>query len=301
MSGNAIQSAETLAALRAAVSGDARLEYPCEDRFARHFLGPKYRMLTAIRPRALLRRVVNLLAPGSYCFAIARTSHFDRILVEEARRGLRQLVLLGAGYDTRAHRFRDGLRGVRVFEIDHPGTQRRKVSAMRRFPAGSTSDVTYVPVDLAAQPLREALLRNGFSAGERSLFLWEGVSYYLPRAAVEEVLDFIAGCPGGSVLFDYATRRFLNGDYATHGARQVAAWLKKIKEPFLFGMDGDETPGFLADRRLELLSDFGPENLENAYLRTRSGKILGPTFGHVRIAHARALGQKPPDHAIARP
>ena len=284
----AIASAETLAMLRAAASNETRLAVRCEDRFARQFLGLKNRMLASIRPQALVKGLLNLAAPGSYCFAIARTRHFDDALLAASAAGVQQLVVLGAGYDSRAFRYGDALAGIEVFEVDHPGTQARKQGILQRVARPAGARVRYVPVDFAAQVLEDALSRHGFSPDRPTLFLWEGVSYYLPEAAVAQVLDFVARCaPGSSIVFDYAIKAFVDGDTSTYGGKQVARWLEKIGEPFLFGIDPAKVGEVLARHGLEPVSDLGPRDLEARYLATTGGASLGRTLGHVRIAHAR--------------
>ncbi len=285
----AVQSAETLAALRAIVANEADLAVKCEDRHAKHFLGAKYQMLTRIVSQCALKQAVNLVAPGSYCFAIVRTRHFDEVLLGAIRAGVRQVVILGAGYDSRALRFQEELEGIRVYEIDHPGTQARKRRSMANAGVVDPPGLTYIPIDFNRQSFQAALSNHGFSTEVKTLFLWEGVSYYLPRPVVEEVLDFVGGCaPGSSIVFDYALKGFVDGDTSTYGGKQVAKWLRRIGEPFLFGLDAHETASFLAARNLEMISDLGPDDLERAYLQTRSGERLGKTLGHVRIAFAKS-------------
>lgn len=283
----AIQSAETLAALRAAATDESRLAVRCEDHLARHFLDAKFKMLTSLRPRALFKQILHWAAPGSYCFAIARTRHFDEILLAEMRAGIAQVVILGAGYDSRAFRFADKLRGVRVFEIDHPATQARKRSILEAADMLSPSNLTYIPVDFNRESFQAALAEHGFSPRRKTLFLWEGVSYYLPQAVVEGVLDFVGTCaPGSSIAFDYALKSFVEGDTSTYGGKKLAQWLKEIGEPFLFGLDAAETEAFLTQRKLQMVSDLGPAEVERSYLMTNNGRCLGKTLGHVRMVHA---------------
>ena len=78
---DAIQSAETVAALRALAGSEAGLVTPCRDLFARHFLSLKNRLLLTFAPQGLLRSVIERMSPGSYCFTIARTRHFDEALL----------------------------------------------------------------------------------------------------------------------------------------------------------------------------------------------------------------------------
>jgi methyltransferase (TIGR00027 family) len=285
----AITSAETLATLRAVVANETRLAVTCEDRFAKAFVRAKNRILASVLPQALLKKMFDAAAPGSYCFTIARTKHFDYALLAACRSGVQQVVLLGAGYDSRAFRFKDALAGVTVFEVDHPGTQARKQRILKASFGSLPANLHYAPVDFTRDSLEAALLRNGFERNRRTIFLWEGVSYYLPERAVQSVLDFVVSCaPGSSIMFDYAIQSFVDGDTRTYGGEQVANWLKKIGEPFLFGLDPAETSAFLAARKLRVLSDLGPEDLEKRYLDTKDGTCLGRTLGHVRIVHAQA-------------
>jgi methyltransferase (TIGR00027 family) len=296
----AIQSAETMAFLRAVVAGEENLAVRSEDLLAKHFLGRKYRFLIGVGVPALLRRILELAVPGSYGFAIARTRHFDEVLLSEIRAGVEQVVLLGAGYDSRPFRFRDALGNIGVFEIDHPGTQARKRRMLDEIGAASPANLSYIAADFNQQSLPEALADHGFSPDRKTLFLWEGVSYYLPRPVVEGVLDFVSGCAAGSsIVFDYATAAFINGDTSTYGGEQVARWLKKIREPFLFGLDPQETPEFLGARKLHAVSDLGPEDLATTYLKTRDGRCMGKTFGHVRMVHARTPGATQPAASAA--
>lgn len=294
----AIQSAETLAALRAVVANDDDLAVRCEDRLAKHFLGMKHKLLTSIRPQRLIREILHRTAPGSYCFTIARTRHFDEVLLAEIGSGVEQVVVLGAGYDSRAFRFRDRLAGIPVFEIDHPGTQARKTAILAGLVKETPSNLHYIAVDFTRDRLPTALAAHGFAPERTTLFLWEGVSYYLPQQAVDRVLDFVSDCAAGSsIVFDYAIRDFVDGDTSTYGSKEVAKWLQKIGEPFLFGLHPSETHTFLAVRRLQTVSDFGPKDLETRYLTTKDGRLLGKTLGHVRMVHAKSTG---PHHASSK-
>jgi hypothetical protein len=88
-------------------------------------------------------------------------------------------------------------------------------------------------------------------------------------------------------LFDYSTRDFVQGDLSSYGGKQMAGWLKRIKEPFLFGMNASETGAFINSCRLSIDADYGPGELENMYLRTRRGKKAGNILGHIRMVHAK--------------
>lgn len=284
----AIQSAETLAALRALAEREPRLATPCRDRFARNFLCRKSRLLLDLAPRRFLRALIERAAPGSYGFAIARTRHFDEALLSALHDGARQVVILGAGYDSRAFRFRDELAGVRVLELDHPGTQARKIALLAASNTALPENVSLIGIDFAKQSFRRVLARNGFDRTAKTVFLWEGVSYYLPLKAVDDVLSFVAACaPGSTIVFDYALQSFVDGDTSTFGGEAVARWLRKIGEPFLFGLEPTNAQRFLSKRGLRITTHVGPADLERLYLATQHGGLLGRTLGHVRIITAR--------------
>lgn len=284
----AIRSAQTVATLRAIVSNETTLTVPCVDAVAKYFIGLRERISTAVLPQALIRWALECTAPGSYGFMVARTRCFDEALLGEAADGVRQVVILGAGYDSRALRFRRQLENVQVYEVDHPGTQARKLSILMRAIGDIPENVHYIPVDFNRDGLSSALSRNGFLSNERTLFLWEGVSYYLRRKVVVDILRFVSSCsPGSSIIFDYALKQFVNGDTSTYGGEHVAQWLRKVGEPFVFGLDPHETANFLGECGLTPLFDVGPEDAEARYLTRKDGRILGRTLGHVRIVHAR--------------
>lgn len=116
--------------------------------------------LAVARVRALhplVRRMVERRNPGSYGYTIARIHHMDAIVRREVAAGLDRLVILGAGYDTRAYRMSDSLRGVSVFEVDHPATSREKRARLKKALGSVPADVTYVEVDFTHQNLLERL------------------------------------------------------------------------------------------------------------------------------------------------
>lgn len=281
--------AETLAALRAAVLPDPNLAARCEDPLAKCFIHPTLRALAELAPRFLVKQVLNLAAPGSYGFTIARTRHFDEVLLAELRAGVSQVVIIGAGFDTRALRFADRLAGVKVYEIDHPQTQAHKRQVLQDAGARRSPDLIYVPVDIGRESFAQALSREGFNMRRKTVFLWEGGAYCHSRSVAEEVLAYVGNCaPGSSITFDYATRRFVDGDTSGYGGRQAVQWLKRIGELPTFGLDPGETAAFLSERKLQLDADLGPEDAERAYLRSPSGSRLGRCLGHIRMALGRA-------------
>ena len=169
------------------------------------------------------------------CFGVGymhgRTCFFDEVVASHA--WCEQLVVLGAGYDTRCYRM--ARLPARLFEVDAPTTQECKRRHLRE--AGIDGrHVTYVSVDFTSEDWFQRLKDEGFDPKRSTLFVWEGVSYYLPRAAVLSTLSVIATeCACARIVFDVYHAWF--SDHA-----KVSALMRKgFGEPLRFGVaTGDE-------------------------------------------------------------
>jgi methyltransferase (TIGR00027 family) len=284
-------TAEVVAALRAAGSHDPDPLLRNPDTLAHAFLGPRFSLMVRIPLlRRLLVRVVAHTLPGAYCFHTARTRHIDGIVREAATGGIQQLVILGAGLDTRAHRFRDLLAGIPVFEADYPATQARKRARAERLPG--TGPVRYVPIDFNHQRLEERLPAEGYDSALRTLFIWEGVSMYITPEAVDQVLAFIrANAPDGSLLvMEYVFRSVVEGTCTLYGAPEATRYVAKRGEPYVFGIPEGAVEGFLAERGLRLRSDLSGEALERAYLADETGRTHGRVHAYASLALAELTG-----------
>jgi len=251
------------------------------DYLAEHALLPYQRALNRV-PR-LARRILERAIPGAFGYFNARTRYFDEVLGEQARQGLEQLVILGAGFDSRSLRFAEALRTVRTFEVDLP-----EVLTLRAERLGSRAGVacsaTAVPIDFEHEDLGTVLDRQGFSSTARTLFLWEGVTYYLPAAAVQTVLSLVARSgAGSSVLFDYVTRAFVDGDYSGYGTRRLALAWRRLGDVNRFGVDA--VSAFVQPLGFSVRSDIDANELERRYLQSLPGPRTR-AWGCMRIAHA---------------
>jgi methyltransferase (TIGR00027 family) len=137
-------------------------------------------------------------------FIAVRSRFVEDALAAAVAGGVRQLVMLGAGLDTYPYRSPFGDR-LRIFDVDHPGTQawKRRQLAAAAIPPFRT--LTYAPIDLEHQTLSEVLACAGFDLAQQTFFTWLGVVPYLTEEAVWRTLGFIASLPDGAhVVFDYA-------------------------------------------------------------------------------------------------
>ncbi|MCI0354407.1 MAG: SAM-dependent methyltransferase, partial [Acidobacteria bacterium] len=233
------KTAEQVALSRAIETRKPPQERICNDALAERFLGNGYRLLLLGRPlRDAIEKLIESLFAGHHYYVIARTRYLDDFLLSQLARQPEQLVILGAGYDSRAYRFANRLQGVAVFEVDHPATSKAKQAKIQQTLGSLPEHVTYVPVDFDNEKLADRLRQSGYRDGRRAVFLWEGVTPYLSAEAVDEVLRFILTSSGGgsAVLFDYILKSVVAGVSPVPGARKEFEKMQKTSEPLVFGI-----------------------------------------------------------------
>ena len=254
------------------------------DPYAVAALGPGYRLVVAFARLPLIgvgvESYIDERWPGGpRASAVVRTRLIDDLLTAAVADGAGQVLLLGAGYDSRAYRL-PVLRTVDVVEIDHPATQARKRAlvarrtarrilgwAGRRAPAAGCARVRFVALDLISADLGKVLPREGIRH-ERSVVVWEGVTNYLDPPSVHSTLTGLAGAlaAGSRIIFTYLDQRALDGSGGFTGFAEWAGTVRAAGEPFTFGFVPDQLPGYLAARGMTLISDCSALEAAQRYL-----------------------------------
>ena len=258
MTDRASLTAEYMALFRALESSrrpDSRLFY---DPYARRFLQGGRRWLYQIGSIGFGRRIVERLldrsAPGARAAGTARTKWID----DETKAALAsasQLVLLGAGFDTRAYRLPQAARAT-VFELDRPETSLVKLAALKRTLGSLPPHVRLVAIDFNRQFVGEVLTAAGFDTKRGACFIWEGVTNYLTAEAIESTLREIRQITReGVLLFTYVDRLVLDHPDRFYGAVKLLARLKSYGEPWTFGLAPAEAAEYLVQRGFRLLKD----------------------------------------------
>jgi methyltransferase (TIGR00027 family) len=182
---------------------------------------------------------MNALQPEMQLWIAVRTAFIDRLirrLVGPAT-GFAQVVILGAGLDTRAARLASP--GVRYFEVDHPATgaeKRRRTAALPGFP---TAAATYVACDFEREDFLDGLVAAGFRTDAPAVVVWEGVCCYLTEAAVRSTLHRVAtGChPTTVIVFDTIGKKMVAGSSRHAADRQTGQMVDALSEPVRWGTD----------------------------------------------------------------
>ena len=222
-------------------------------------------------------------------FVNARTKHIDKILKQAADDGIGQVVNLGAGYDSRAYRYRKAMPNVKFFEIELPEMVVEKKRRLKRVLGHVPDYVAFVPIDFNKQTIPGELKKAGYDPTVKTLFIWEGVTMYISAEAVDSTLKFIAtqSAPGSSVVYDYMPEPIIQGDFGKYkDMRGLTFWVRYRGEPFVFGIPEGEGRSYVEARGLKVLSDIGPADMDTLYLTGSSGKVEFPCASGFRIMHA---------------
>lgn len=220
--------------------------------------------------------------PGTYGGQVMRTRYIDDVVDYYAEDGITQLVILGAGLDTRAFRM-PSLAATTVYEADLPEIQHLKRKRLHRTPP-TAREIRFVPIDFERQPLGEALAAAGLENGRPSLFVWEGVTQYLSEAAVRSTLAFVGeSAPGSAIAFTYILRSVVEGT-------PWVGWDSRLRqslgsaEPWRFGLDPAELRAFVDGFGLRLIEDVGDAEYQTRYLNPVRRQLLVSDAERVALA-----------------
>lgn len=222
----------------------------------------------------------RILPPGSYEYVMARTIHMDALFVHALEHNWPQIVILGAGYDSRSYRFKQKIDKTRIFEVDAYGSQQHKRLCLQRARLEWPFQTTFVCVDLAHQDLAPRLGEAGYEPDLQTLFLLEGLVMYLPEPQVKYLLTFMQQnrAAGTTIAFDYIFRSVVNGTSTAYGAREQYEIVRNVGEPMQFGLEYDEMAEWLAGEDFKIESHYTPDDFENTYLKDSQGELVGKMF-----------------------
>jgi methyltransferase (TIGR00027 family) len=277
-------TAEGIAILRDYESRKPANERIFDDPYARFFVRP---WLAGITRLFISLGYSEWRGPGVVGFLLARTRFMDDTLLSCLKQGIQQLVILGAGYDARAYRFEAQLKGrVQAFEVDHPATQRAKKLKLEKIFGKAPEHVTYVPIDFERESLCERLLACGYREDLLTLFIWEGVTYYITPQAVDETLNFVRqhSAPGSWIVFDYTFQEVVDGTYKRGEAANLRRYRSLTGEGMVFGIPEGTIETFLRARGYREIKKASGGDLERAYFSKENGYSVARVYA---IAIAR--------------
>lgn len=261
------------------------------DPYAIRFIRPELLAWFAAHPAELqdIVKKEECRFPGMNSAIVARTRYFDDIIGKCLEDGLEQLVILGAGFDARAHRIPGLSTKTRIFELDHPDTQVVKQSRIREIFGHPDGNVTYVPADLRTAAWQDDLVSHGYDPAKMSLFILEGLCMYLPPETIDSILGFVvnhAG-PASSVLFDFPDVSLVDGTDDRAIARNFRNRVAQLGEPLRFGIAAGDAVAFLRKRGFGSIHVLSPADANNRYFQGRNANR--PMCSLFSFAHAGIL------------
>jgi methyltransferase (TIGR00027 family) len=210
-------------------------------------------------------------------FIALRSRYAEDRLTAAVGRGVRQYVVLGAGLDTFAYRNPYSDHGVRVFEVDHPATQRWKRARLEAVGISVPPSLTFVPVDFETQDLPAQLRSAGFDFGQPAFFSLLGVVIYLTEAAAMQSLGIVSRCaPGTEIVFEFALPGSRLSDAARASREMEMARVAAIGEPWLTFFEPDPLASRLRGLGFRGVEMLPPEDANEAYF---AGRIDGLRVG----------------------
>lgn len=222
---------------------------------------------------------------GALTFIVCRCRYFDDYLQRCLQSGTAQVVILGAGLDSRAYRGEPLQGAAKTFEIDHPATQASKIKRLKKVFGTIPAHITYVPIDFNDETL-DKLLACGFDRSLKTLFIWEGVTYYLHAEAVDATLAWVRenAALSSAIIFDYQSIAGLTR--AQTRRNYVYAVLSRISgERRDFGIEKSQIEDFLTRRGFTHVVSVNAEQLKRLYCTgPNQGRTVAENYA---IVHAQ--------------
>jgi methyltransferase (TIGR00027 family) len=251
-----------------------------DDRLAVSLMPDFLRILVRI-PGAGRLFIRAFAAKGIYEYIIARTKYIDSVFRRAPSGGFEQILIFGAGFDTRALRFREELQRIRVFELDAPVTLEAKIAQYRKRRLEAPPNLVFAPINFDKESIPEKLEQAGFRRGVKTLFLLEGVLEYLQPGSVDRTFQTIrdfAG-EGSEIVFNYAYASVIRGENTHYGEKGALETLSRVGESWFFGIEKEAINAFLAKYGFKVLDQRDAGDLEEMYFKDPSGRIAARVNG----------------------
>jgi methyltransferase (TIGR00027 family) len=256
------------------------------DPYAIFFLENKLRRAVQYSPVPLVRKYlrwkIHKELPGGFTSGVARTKYIDDLLKASIDKGIQQVIILGAGFDTRAIRL-DFLQQIPVIEIDHPNTAKQKLGTLQSKLGKLPPNVRFYQIDFNEQSLEDLANTRHIDRSIPTAFIWEGVTNYLSDHAVADTFKFFSKFAAGSCLiFTYVHQQVFDDPSSFFGAQKLLNDLAELEETWTFGFDPEELKEYCKKYNATLEADKGAVEYREEYMPDRPER--GYEFYRVAMA-----------------
>lgn len=271
------ETAIIIASLRALSNYEADEKFSCNDHYADLFLPDEKRIpLKDSKTREMIKKAIP---KGMYEYVISRTKYFDRVFIEALQQNTEQIVFLGAGFDSRPYRFNEIINKAKIFEVDIEATQEYKKSLLRN-KLDSLEKIKYVSVNFEKTDLFSKLKEQGYNQSEKTVFLWEGVTFYLSKDAVYRMLREIRenSAPNSKICFDFQTMKSME--------ELIKTGIKE--ESVKFGIEEGKIAEFVLSNKYRVIEHLSSKEIEQKFMIKEGGDLFGeiaPIMNFILIEH----------------
>ena len=215
------------------------------------------------------------LVPGFHEHLISRTRYIDDLVKKNSASGVEQYIILGAGYDSRAHRL-ELPSSLRIFEVDQPEVQARKRSKLPE-ELFNSENMTYVAVDFTHQSLTGQLMNAGFDQNKSTVFTLEGVSQYITKEALSSTIKEVAALTqraSSTFFISYVSELFDKNPEACFGkgypnaekrAKLIMYGSAKVGEPWISFYGAEEIENVLSQNGYSVKENVTLKDLNSRY------------------------------------
>ena len=225
------------------------------------------------------------LASIGRLFTAARSRIAEDAMSEAVKKGIAQMVILGAGLDTFALRTQPGAEQIRVYEVDHPATQAWKRQRLAETQLALPPWLIFVPVDFERDDLAAKLVEAGFQQSSPVFFSWLGVVPYLTQDAIDSTLDYMASIQHSEVVFDYMEPPQAFPQEMRELVTQRTEQLEKINERWVSHFDAAGIAAVLRSRGFCNIEDISFQEIRSRFGHALQG--LAPAQAGLHVVHAR--------------
>lgn len=244
------------------------------------FFAPDKKGTFASDKDALRYLVYTQIAPTP----LARARFCEDSLKTAMGTGTEQYVILGAGMDTFAFREPEFMAKYKVYEVDHPMTQKDKIDRIQRTDWAIPENLYFVPVDFSKDNLKEKLLNAGFDTTKKTFFSWLGVSYYLSTEEIESMLSCLSelSAEGSTLMFDYADEGLFTSKVKR--VQNMIAMAAAGGEPMKSCFSYQTLEKLLEKYQFRIYELLAPEDIQSSYFVNRSDELTA--FEHIAYVTA---------------
>lgn len=281
------KTAEMTCLTRAASFFEKSTYYKSDDYIAASIVPGFASLMIKINP--IRRMFTRIMSPrGIYEYTIARTKYFDSVFSRSVKNKFEQVLIFGAGFDSRGIRFLSDNSIAKLFELDLPITQNAKINQFKKRKIKIHPNIVFVPVDFNKESFKEKLVDYGFKKNKKNMFLLEGLLMYLTDQAVDSVFQMMDefSASKSEMAFDFVYASVLRKEGTCYGEKDIYKYVSKVGEGWTFGIEKKQIEQFLNKYHFQIQEILDTDKLEKKYFTESNGNLISKLNGTHCIINA---------------